>query len=105
MLLVGLPSQADEPKNDLAAKLKELAGKQVLPKDFDAANLLSRDVRARIREANLHDLEEWRKIQTKEDWEKFRDTRIAALKKSLGTFPGPPKDLRMRITKTIDGDG
>lgn len=106
LLLLAIPIHADEPKkDDLAANLKELADKPILPKDFDAANMMSRDVRERIRAANLKDLEEWRKIESKEQWEKFRDVRIAALKKSLGEFPEPPNDMRIVITKTIDGDG
>src|SRR6516162_9071264 len=104
--LVAMPLRADEPKkDDLAAKLRELADKPILPKEFDAPNMLARDVRARLKEANMRDLEAWRKIETKEQWEKFRDERIAALKKSLGEFPEPPKDLKVRVTKTIEGDG
>jgi len=91
--------------DDLAAKLKGIADKPLLPKEFDAPGMLSRDVRARIRDANIRDYEEWNKITTKAEWEKFRDQRIAAMKKSLGKFPEPPKNMRIIVTKTIEGDG
>jgi dienelactone hydrolase len=97
---------ADEPKNiDLAAKLKELADARLSLKQPDASNVLSRDVRDRLKLANRRDYDEWQKIKTKDDWEKFRDQRIAALKKSLGVFPAPANNLKVRVTGTIEGDG
>jgi dienelactone hydrolase len=106
VLLAALPASADEPKkDDLAARLRELADKQLPAKNDDAVNAWARDVRARLQEANRADLEAWRKVETKEQWEKFRDERVAALKKSLGEFPVPPKELKVHITKTIAGDG
>ena len=91
--------------DDLSAVLKRIADEPILPKEFDAPNMLSRDVRARLREANDRDYEAWQKIKTKEDWEKFRDVRITALKKSLGHWPEVPKETKSVVTKTIKGDG
>src|SRR5512145_1737813 len=46
-----------------------------------------------------------RQIKSREDWERFRDTRIAALKKSFGSFPPPKPPLQARVTARHDGDG
>ena len=41
----------------------------------------------RLRAAGERETAAWAKLKSKEDWEKYRDVRIAALKRSLGTFP------------------
>jgi len=46
----------------------------------------------------------WAKVESKENWERFRDERIAALKKSLGSMPADFK-WRIHTTKQVDGDG
>jgi cephalosporin-C deacetylase-like acetyl esterase len=47
--------------------------------------MLSDDVRARLQAANHRETEAWRKITTREEWEKYRNGKIDALRKSLGT--------------------
>jgi len=49
--------------------------------------------------------ERWRGIQSRADWEKFRDERIAALRRSLGTFPEPAKQPTVVVTGTVKGNG
>jgi dienelactone hydrolase len=92
-------------KDELVAALERVAAQSVLAKEFAPAGMLSRDVRARINEANQRDYDAWQHIKTKEDWEKFRNVRITALKQSLGDFPKAPKTFRIVITKTIEGEG
>jgi dienelactone hydrolase len=106
--LLALPTiaRAAEPQSaELAGKLKDLATKLAPTKEFEPLDGPWADARARIQQANDADYAAWQTIKTKEDWEKFRDQRIDALKKSLGQFPAPPKQLNIRITKTIDGVG
>jgi cephalosporin-C deacetylase-like acetyl esterase len=67
--------------------------------------MLSRSIQSRRRKRNEQDVAQWRSISSREDWTRFRDTRIARLRKSLGTFPVPPEDLKVRVTKTLKGDG
>jgi hypothetical protein len=63
------------------------------------------NLRARVSAAALSERCEWEKVSTVADWERFRDPRIAALKKSLGPFPARTP-LRAAITKRLDpGDG
>jgi dienelactone hydrolase len=59
----------------------------------------------RLREAGYRETAAWEKLKDRRDWEKYRDPRLAALRKSLGTFPTPPGDLKVRIRRTLEGDG
>jgi dienelactone hydrolase len=63
------------------------------------------EARVLIREANRRESEAWAKIATKEDWERYRDGKLAALRASLGAPAEPPKDLQVRVTRTLSGEG
>lgn len=76
--------------DDLAEQLRKLdpnviavEGADVTTKDR-LRQMLANDVRERLREANRRETEVWRKIKTREEWEKYRDERIGKLKQSLG---------------------
>jgi dienelactone hydrolase len=94
--------------DDPVQQLRELDG-TVLPADGEPAKqlprMLSQHARARLREANRRESQAWQQIQSRADWEHFRDARIQALRASLGTFPPAPRDLKARVTRTLDGDG
>jgi hypothetical protein len=47
---------------------------------------------------------DWDQVDTRTDWERFRDVRISALKASLGEFP-PRTPLQTRIAKEFVGNG
>jgi dienelactone hydrolase len=93
---------------DFAEELRRL-DTRVVPADSERAKelprMLGRDARARIDAANRRETDAWHKITTRQEWERYRDERIKALRASLGRFPDPPKDLHLRVTRTIDGDG
>ena len=76
-----------------AGKAKRLAG------------MLWDDARKRIRAANERESERWRQIKTKSDWQTYRDARLRAMRESLGPFPQPSKDLKLKVTRTLDGEG
>jgi dienelactone hydrolase len=65
----------------------------------------ARQVRALRDSANRRESTAWRALKTRADWERYRDQRLAALRASLGTFPPAPKDLKVRVTRTLAGDG
>jgi cephalosporin-C deacetylase-like acetyl esterase len=67
--------------------------------------MLSRDVEARLREANRADAELWGQVKTRSDWERFRDRRLQALRVSLGSWPDAPKELKVRVTGSHEGEG
>jgi dienelactone hydrolase len=76
----------------------------VLPPGAGADRLLGEDARARIRAANQRESKAWAEIRTREDWERYRDDRLRALRESLGAWPAPA-DLHPRVTRVIEGDG
>ena len=93
---------------DLAKRLRELDSKVIVVgtvRQQPLASMLARDAEARLRIANQTDRKAWEQVKTKADWERFRDTRIRAMRASLGEFPGPPADLKLRVTKTLQGAG
>src|SRR5439155_20854946 len=105
-VVCALPATAQE-KKDLAAALREL-GPVLDPKSEAGKQLpqmLARDLKARRDAVNKQDSEQWHALKSREDWEKFKRPRIEALRRSLGQSPGPPKDLKVRVTKTLDGEG
>jgi dienelactone hydrolase len=95
-------------EEDLAGQLRQL-DPHVYPPDSDTAKelprMLSADIRARRDAANRRESELWSKVANRADWERFRDARLKALRDSLGQFPEPPRDLKVRITGKLDGDG
>jgi dienelactone hydrolase len=101
-----IPVQAAD--EDLATVLKNLdsgviaRGKLRVP---PLAPMLARDVVARLREANQADTRAWERIKNLTDWEQLRGTRLQALLSSLGSWPSVPKDLKIRVTGSHDGDG
>src|SRR5215208_7168532 len=103
-LLLALPARADDATDALAKELRDYATTElarVPGKDGKYSTALPDYLNQRIKDANARDRESWAKVQTKADWEKFRDERIVALRKSLGAFPEVPKQVPVRVTKTI----
>jgi len=69
------------------------------------SRMVGKDVGRRRDELNRRDLEVWRSIRNRDEWEKLKAPRIEALRRSLGQFPAPPQDLRITTTKVLHGDG
>lgn len=106
VLLVSFTGQAQA--QDLATQLRAL-DTRVIPADSEQskelAGMLARDARARLQAGNQRDLKVWQGLTSRGDWERYRDRSLAALRASLGQFPEPPRDLRIQITRTLQGDG
>lgn len=92
----------------VAADFKDI-DPNVFPKDDprakDLPKMMGNDARKRMQEANLRETNAFAEVKTKEQWEKYRDARIAKLKESLGTWPEVPKDMKVKVTRELDGDG
>src|SRR5262249_49589409 len=67
--------------------------------------MLAQHVRSRIQAANQRENRTWQGVKNRGDWEKYRDARLQALGASLGGFLPPQKQLRMRVTRELQGDG
>lgn len=89
-------------QNDLAEKLRELDPKVL---SAEQPRMIGRDARARIDEANKRETEAWNGIRGREDWEKYRDGKLQALRASLGATADVPRELAVKVTKKLDGDG
>jgi dienelactone hydrolase len=94
--------------DSLADTLKQLDA-SVLPagdeKAKQLATMLGDDIRARRSAANQRETKLWREIKNRTDWERFRDVRLQALRDSLGIPLATPKDLKVQVTGSHDGDG
>jgi cephalosporin-C deacetylase-like acetyl esterase len=96
----GLLAAADEP-TDLSKVAPEVLSKE---QHSQAAGMIDRDIRRRTDEVNARNREEWYRIKTRQQWEKYRDERIERLRRSLGEYP-PAGKLNVRVTGVVKGDG
>jgi len=107
-MLFALGTAGLRADDDTADQLRRL-DLRVAPAGSDEAKelarMLGRAARARIDAANRRETAAWHKITTRKEWEDYRDQRIKALGDSLGHFPDPPTDLRLRVARTLEGDG
>jgi len=71
----------------------------------EVAGMISRDIERRRLLAIQRENVAWSKVKSRNDWERFRDQRLDALRKSLGSFCPLPEDLNVETTGRIEGDG
>lgn len=69
-----------------------------------AQAMLEEFIERRTREFNVSHREAWKLIQTRAQWEAYRDERIARLRASLGDLPQPGAP-RLHVTGEVVGDG
>jgi dienelactone hydrolase len=92
--------------SDLAKALGALDTAALSPEEHARwSTMLADDAAARLREANRRDAQAWAKVQSKADWEHFREARLRALRDSLGRYPAAPPAIRAEVTGTLDGEG
>src|SRR5262249_45690051 len=68
------------------------------------SGMVDRHVRSRVRAIVEAEKRERDRIQTRADWERFRDPRLKALAASLGGFPSRTP-LHTQVTKEYAGSG
>jgi dienelactone hydrolase len=104
VLGANLPVNAADDK--LVKELQSLDSQVVPAAEREAfGNQVREQLRQAMREANQRSTDEWRQIKTRDDWEGFRTQKLTALKKSLGSWPEPPKSVPVRVASTMEGDG
>ncbi len=97
------PSQlAQPPDPPVSLDARVLSTEQ--RKTMNVSGMLDRHIRGRVRNILEVEKRERDRIQTRADWERFRDPRLQALKASLGAFP-PRSPLETRVTKEYAGIG
>jgi dienelactone hydrolase len=99
----GAPDRVTAELRDLDTNV--LTNDQAKAERDESRSMISSDIRARRRSINEQDVNGWRTISTRDQWERHRNAKVAALQRSLGTFPDPPDDLRVRVTRSLSGDG
>lgn len=73
-------------------------------KQMDLAGMLGRQMRERALRILRSEHQDWDRVITRSDWERFRDSRVKALAAFLGEFPARTP-LQVRVTKEFPGDG
>ncbi|MFP4057969.1 MAG: acetylxylan esterase [Candidatus Brocadiia bacterium] len=68
------------------------------------AGMLREDARRRLAEANRRDAQAWAAVDSRQAWERFRDPRVEALRRSLGRLP-EPQPVEPQVTGCLAGDG
>jgi dienelactone hydrolase len=71
---------------------------------MDLSGMLDHYLRARILEGLKSEKQAWDQVKTVEDWQRFRDPRLEALRAALGKFP-PRCPLDTRVTSEFRGKG
>src|SRR5262249_16281125 len=59
----------------------------------------------KVEEAVLAERVAWEKVNSREEWEQFRDKRVQALKASVGKVPPERPRLQAKVTARHTGDG
>ena len=91
---------------DVASTLRDLDVTVLSNEErHEAAGMVSRDIERRRLLAIQRENMAWSKVKSRNDWERFRDQRLNALRESLGQFPPLPMDLNIETTGRIEGDG
>ncbi len=95
-LLLAVSCLRPADAGDLASTLRDL-DVTVLSNDErqELAGMISRDIERRRLLAIQRENMAWSKVKCRDDWERFRDQRLNALRESLGQFPPLPKDLNI----------
>ncbi len=94
-----IPGESSSKK--LVEELQRLDPRVVPPESKEAKALrttVSREIRARRDAVNQRESRNWNAIKTKEDWERYRNPRLEALRRSLGQFPPKRDTMPIRVT-------
>ena len=71
---------------------------------MDVSGMMERYFHARILEYLKSDKQAWDQVKTQDDWQRFRDPRMEALRAALGKFP-PRCPLATHVTSEYRGKG
>src|SRR5262245_1612303 len=108
LLATQAAAQQDKQPNDLARQLQALKPAAHEPGSPEAKKwqaTLSDCLRRRREQVNSASSAAWNNLKGKDDWEKFRAEKLRALRDSLLLWPEAPKQLNVRVTATLKGEG
>jgi cephalosporin-C deacetylase-like acetyl esterase len=101
LLTASLPLTLADDAGDIAKNIPDVLTKE---QQAEARGMIQRYIARETKAVNVRNREDWLKVKTREQWEKYRDDRIAALRRSLGEYPKPGK-LAWRVTGMVEGAG
>jgi dienelactone hydrolase len=97
------PPPVVQPKGDLGFVPSRVFSSQRRA-EMDLSGMVDHYLRSRILEHLKAEKQAWEKVKTVEDWERFRDPRLEALRAALGKFPARCP-LGTRVTSEFQGQG
>jgi dienelactone hydrolase len=98
----------DRPQTGLAGELVALDShvwSPVYGRHEAVQSMVQKQQQRRSERAILAERREWEGVNTRADWERFREPRLRALRESLGQLPSKRPPLDVRVTSTYNGDG
>jgi dienelactone hydrolase len=99
---------APQPESHTVAELawiSKYAWSEEQRNQMRVSGMLENSLRSRMSSVAEEEKREWQKVDSRETWERFRDQRLAALRKWLGPFP-ERTPLRAMVTRRANyGDG
>jgi dienelactone hydrolase len=104
-VVTGRSAAQDAPSLDAIVAALPQWGRPILGPDAPEQKFRSAALQQMRASANARDREAWAHVDSKDSWEKFRDAKVALLKRSLGSWPEGPQQPTTVTTRTIDGDG
>ncbi len=69
------------------------------------ANMIPKDISLRLKAANLKSTADWKQLQSREAWERYRDEKLQALRNSLHLPPDLKTPPVVQVTASLPGDG
>src|SRR5207237_6579984 len=98
---VKLPAGSAVPATGLAGELAALDSRVWTPlhRRARAVRTMVQDyLHKRVEQAVMAERLAWEKVNSREEWERFRDQRVQALKESMGKFPPEKPTLQAQVT-------
>lgn len=97
---------SDQGAEKIAVQLQGISPHVALPEDREQLRtMLGRSLREQLASANRASSADWARIQSREDWERFRQEKLAALRKAIGPLPARLTPPRTLLTGRIQGEG
>ena len=106
VVVAGLTFGIVRADDDLAIEIAKLEGTVATADEKEGLASQVRDqLRKRIQQANDKSTAEWQAVHSREDWERLRNAKLAALRESLGAWPERSPDFRIETTGESVGKG
>jgi dienelactone hydrolase len=102
------PALQSAPVSGLSAELAALDSRVWPPlyRRYHSVRTMVQDyLRKKVEEAVLAERRAFEQVASRQDWERFREERLASFRKSAGALPAERTPLQTRVTARRQGDG